>query len=170
MLYTNFDNHIMDKFGIVCEGWPLEQFCAPADLYTRMEVEILHRSWSTDTTTFRHLSPDELVAWREQRLQAQLSPAQESSVPPSHSVPPSQTITTTAAATTATATTTTAAAAAAESPVSSDITSHPLSFSVMSVSGDVLLVKKPRKTRSDKNKLRGRRQRAAVSGAPTVAA
>jgi hypothetical protein len=72
MYYSNFDDSITSKWRVICEGWPLNKFCSPADLTTRTEVELLFNSWKNGTTRFRRLSDGEFENWENRRFQAAL--------------------------------------------------------------------------------------------------
>ncbi len=51
--YTNFAKQITDKFGIVCENWPLPKFCALGDMSSTSDLELLIRAWENGVTKFR---------------------------------------------------------------------------------------------------------------------
>lgn len=70
MYYNNFDDNITAKWRIVCEGWPLQKFCSPANLSTRNEVELLLNSWKSGTTKFRRLGDEEFENWEQERFRA----------------------------------------------------------------------------------------------------
>ena len=149
MLYTNFDVHITDKYGIVCENWPLDKFCAPGDLSSRTEIQVLHQAWSNGIATFRRLTPRELDTWREGRnapLATQAPAATQSSSP---NVTFSETLEVASSA---------SSSSASSSIDPSSIPIVPSSCSgVMAVSGQILVAKKPHKQRSDKGVPRVRR-------------
>lgn len=141
IMYTNFDKHITDKYGIVCENWPLERFCAPADLYSRAELQVLYQAWDSDTTTFRRLSPAELEAWKAERFDALCAQSQEVEEDGEDS---------------ASSPSVDASLAVVDSASDSVAAAAP-SVGVMAVSGNALITSKPRKIRSDKGKKRGPR-------------
>ncbi|KAJ2991477.1 hypothetical protein NUW54_g8180 [Trametes sanguinea] len=63
MKYSKF-HRITEEFGIIVENWPLTRFCAPGDILSRTELEVLLHAWKTDSTRFRCLSDDEWEEWR----------------------------------------------------------------------------------------------------------
>lgn len=69
MNYASFEDAITDRYGIVCEGWPLQDFVSPSAIKSRLSVEILHAAWTNGTARFRRLTPEELRARRD--LQAE---------------------------------------------------------------------------------------------------
>ncbi|EKM50002.1 uncharacterized protein PHACADRAFT_264479 [Phanerochaete carnosa HHB-10118-sp] len=73
--YVDFETSISERHGIVCENWPLPNFCAPGSLNSLMELEILHQAWSTGVTTFRKMSPEEHQQFKEARVQRRLQAA-----------------------------------------------------------------------------------------------
>ena len=69
MIYTNFEDAITAKHGIVLENWPLKEFCNPSAIKSRNEVVVLLRSWESGTTRFRRMDTREWEAWSETRFQ-----------------------------------------------------------------------------------------------------
>lgn len=65
MNYASFKDAITDRYSIVCEGWPLQDFVSPSAIKSRLSVEILHAAWTNGTTRFRRLTPEELRTHRE---------------------------------------------------------------------------------------------------------
>ncbi|CDO75777.1 hypothetical protein BN946_scf184365.g3 [Trametes cinnabarina] len=63
MKYSKF-HRITEEFGIIVENWPLTRFCAPGDISSRTELEVLLHAWKTDSARFRCLSDDEWEEWR----------------------------------------------------------------------------------------------------------
>jgi hypothetical protein len=74
MFYVNFEENIMAKYGVVCEGWPLQKFCSPGDIGSHTEVKVLDSAWTTGTARFRKMSKAEFEQWDEDRFQAKLIP------------------------------------------------------------------------------------------------
>ncbi|GBE82646.1 hypothetical protein SCP_0410310 [Sparassis crispa] len=72
LYYTNFDKKIMEKYGVVIEGWPLTKFCSPSDVRSRSEIEILCRAWESGETQFHKLSHKEYEAWSDAQFQTAL--------------------------------------------------------------------------------------------------
>ncbi|KAI9064714.1 hypothetical protein FKP32DRAFT_1569333, partial [Trametes sanguinea] len=62
MKYSKF-YRITEEFGLIVEGWPLTRFCAPGDISSRIELELLLHAWKTDSARFRCLSDDEWEDW-----------------------------------------------------------------------------------------------------------
>ncbi len=75
--YVRFDTAITDKYGIVCENWPLDQFRCPGDIRSRTELEVLKQAWISGTTKFRRLSPEELEAWQAARFETNMQITRE---------------------------------------------------------------------------------------------
>jgi hypothetical protein len=73
MYYTNFDENITSKLGIVVEKWPLKNFCSPSDIKTRNKVQILWNSWNSGATCFQKLSAEEWKVWGEERFTNKLT-------------------------------------------------------------------------------------------------
>ena len=75
MIYTNFDDAITDKHGVVVEGWPPGiKFCSPSDIKTRNEVKVLFHAWESGTAKFRLMSTAEWKAWSDNRFDALNTP------------------------------------------------------------------------------------------------
>ncbi|KAF7973085.1 hypothetical protein HWV62_16286 [Athelia sp. TMB] len=72
MYYTNFDERITARWRITCIGWPLQQFCSPADLKSRNEVQVLYQAWKSGVAHFELLSVEEYEKWEEARFQGAL--------------------------------------------------------------------------------------------------
>ena len=73
--YVDFETSMTERHGIVCENWPLPNFCAPGSINSLPELEVLYRAWSTGITTFRRLSPEEWHRFKEVRTQQRLQAA-----------------------------------------------------------------------------------------------
>ncbi|KAH9916346.1 hypothetical protein B0H21DRAFT_703062 [Amylocystis lapponica] len=73
MTYTNFDDHITAKHGIVIENWPLNKFCNPSAIGSRTEVDVVYQAFRSGTARFRKLSNEEWDEWGEARFQAKLN-------------------------------------------------------------------------------------------------
>lgn len=162
MNYASFASEITAKFGIVCEGWPLEKFCPPSMITLRVQLDTLCQAWETEVASFRKLSKGEYEKWSSARFQSALQQSlpQEPQITQtstsviaheanilSHTTPP---------AITASPSESTAAPEAIVLPlILPPPTDIPASMPIMSVSGTVLVAKKTRKQRSDKGKPRG---------------
>lgn len=72
MYYTNFDEHITTNWRIICVAWPLQNFCSPADLKSRNEVQVLYNAWKSGVTRFEQLSVEAFEKWEEARFHAVL--------------------------------------------------------------------------------------------------
>ncbi|KAF9487280.1 hypothetical protein BDN71DRAFT_1404970, partial [Pleurotus eryngii] len=66
--YSNFDENITTKYGIKVIGWPLDKFCSPGDLTSRVEVLLLYRAWELGTARFYKMTPQELEDWDNARF------------------------------------------------------------------------------------------------------
>ncbi|KAF9496266.1 hypothetical protein BDN71DRAFT_1389827, partial [Pleurotus eryngii] len=63
MYYSNFDENITMKYGIKVIGWPLNKFCLPEDLTSRVEVLLLYHAWESGMARFYKMTPQELEDW-----------------------------------------------------------------------------------------------------------
>ncbi|RDB25797.1 hypothetical protein Hypma_006603 [Hypsizygus marmoreus] len=146
MYYHNFDSKITEKHGVIVKNWPLQMFCSPSAVATRVELNLLLNSWKSDTTHFYKMTADEYDAWMDERSNPPViqmdvdlhvvTPNDVTSNIPS----PSGNITT--------------SAVAASRPLTTN-------FANWAVSGEnnaaVPVTKKPRKTRKDKGVPRKKR-------------
>lgn len=73
--YVDFETSITERHGIICENWPLPNFCAPGSINSLAELEVLYRAWSTGVTSFRRLTPEEWHQFKENRTQQRLQAA-----------------------------------------------------------------------------------------------
>ncbi|KAG6852475.1 hypothetical protein C0991_011675 [Blastosporella zonata] len=62
MNYQNFAS-ITERFSLVIKGWPLKTFCAPSDISSRTELDILLNAWTNGTAWFYKMSRDEYNQW-----------------------------------------------------------------------------------------------------------
>ena len=150
MVYTNFDDAITRKHGIVVEGWPLRRFVCPSQVGSQMELEFLLNSWQKGTTRFRKMTNSEHMAWIESRASQLEHPASNDTAniqnvqpaePPSQ--PHSEDV----------------SLASATNPPTHDSPFNVIHFGspapTQTTSSQATgMVKKPRKTRSDKGKPR----------------
>ena len=63
MLYTNFDEGITLKYGVVLKNWPLKTFSCPSDTTSPTNLELLYNSWESGATHFMKLTEPEFEAW-----------------------------------------------------------------------------------------------------------
>lgn len=68
MYYSNFDENITAKYGVKVIGWPLDKFCPPSDLTSRVEVLLLFRAWESGTARFYKMTTQELDDWDQVRF------------------------------------------------------------------------------------------------------
>lgn len=73
MYYVNFDHHITAHWCVEVKAWPQRQFCSPADISTRNEVEILFHAWQSGVTHFKRMTDEAFQAWEEARFEAVLA-------------------------------------------------------------------------------------------------
>jgi len=73
MLYVNFEENIMAKYGVVCKGWPLQKFCSPGDIGSHTEVKVLNSAWKSRTAKFRKMSKAEFEQWDKDRFQQKMN-------------------------------------------------------------------------------------------------
>lgn len=69
MVYKDFPERIIDRYGVIVENWPLKEFTSPS-AFSRSELSTLIRAFQTGSTTFRRLNPEELQAWRIEQYPA----------------------------------------------------------------------------------------------------
>lgn len=62
MYYSNFDENITAKYGVKIVGWPLDKFCPPSDITSKVEVLLLFRAWESGTARFYKMTTQE--NWR----------------------------------------------------------------------------------------------------------
>ncbi|KAF5371142.1 hypothetical protein D9758_004172 [Tetrapyrgos nigripes] len=79
MYYKNFDEHITKNHGLKLIGWPLEKFCSPSELATRVEIQIVKNAFESDTAHFYKMSNVERKEWEEKRFQAALQQTEQQS-------------------------------------------------------------------------------------------
>ncbi|KAF8825726.1 hypothetical protein HHX47_DHR6000278 [Lentinula edodes] len=70
MFYTNFEEHVMQPFGIVIKNWPLKEFKNPSSISTRADVSILWNAWETGTAHFYMMTREEHQAWEQKQDEA----------------------------------------------------------------------------------------------------
>jgi len=80
MQYNRFDDLITRKYGVVIKNWPLDSFCNPSAVRTRVGLELLFNGWQSGLTHFRKLSKDEMSTWESEQFSSRL--ATTSSSPP----------------------------------------------------------------------------------------
>ena len=68
-MYTNFDDNMTAKYGLVVKGWPLRVFCSPGDVRTFTELKILHDAWQSGTAYFYRLTTTEATEWSNRRFE-----------------------------------------------------------------------------------------------------
>lgn len=83
MAYDRFDEQVTAKYHIVVKNWPLNTFCNPSAVATRIELELLHNAWQSGTAYFQKLTCDEMRAWEDARFSARM----ELMPPPAERVP-----------------------------------------------------------------------------------
>ncbi|KAF8814020.1 hypothetical protein BYT27DRAFT_7068806, partial [Phlegmacium glaucopus] len=72
VMYTNFDDNMTAKHGIIIKGWPLCLFCSPGDVRTFTELKILHDAWQSGTAHFYKLTTAEATEWSNRRFEKSL--------------------------------------------------------------------------------------------------
>ncbi|KAG6892478.1 hypothetical protein C0992_000374 [Termitomyces sp. T32_za158] len=73
MYYHNFDSHITAKSGVVIKNWPLKTFCAPSEISSRVELNILLNAWRSDIAQFYQMTRNEFEAWETQQFNDKLT-------------------------------------------------------------------------------------------------
>ncbi|KAJ2927306.1 hypothetical protein H1R20_g9789, partial [Candolleomyces eurysporus] len=69
MMYTNFDEAITLKHGVILKGWPLPKFCCPSHLTACSDLEILYNAWKSGVAHFVKLDDNEYDKWHTEYLQ-----------------------------------------------------------------------------------------------------
>lgn len=78
MFYTNFDDNITDKYGVIVKHWPLTVFCPPGDIRTVTELRILYNAWESGTAHFYRMTTAEATKWSYERHSTFSLPPSES--------------------------------------------------------------------------------------------
>ena len=91
MFYTNFDNNITDKHGIIVKNWPLPAFSAPGDIRTVTELKILYNAWESGTAHFYQITTAEATKWVNERHSTSVPLAGDATVDNSEQTDPSDT-------------------------------------------------------------------------------
>ena len=91
MFYTNFDNNITDKHGIIVKNWPLPAFSAPGDIRTVTELKILYNAWESGTAHFYQMTTAEATKWVNERHSTSVPLAGDATVDNSEQTDPSDT-------------------------------------------------------------------------------
>jgi hypothetical protein len=73
MYYMNFDISITEKYHVILENWPLEQFCSPGGMSSHNKLWVLYNALNSDTTHFRKLSDKEFEAWDTRHFKQRLA-------------------------------------------------------------------------------------------------
>ena len=79
MYYVNFDQHIMLKFGVVLENWPLTKFAAPGSFSTIPILSLLYNAFESGVTRFRSLTDEEWLEWLQAHKAGHAPPSVTSS-------------------------------------------------------------------------------------------
>ncbi|KAI0776438.1 hypothetical protein BC629DRAFT_1255743, partial [Irpex lacteus] len=56
LIYQNFDANITEKYGVVVDGWPLDQFRSPSEVGSRIELETLRNALESGFVQFTKLT------------------------------------------------------------------------------------------------------------------
>ena len=78
MFYTNFDDNITDKYGVIVKHWPLKVFSAPGDIRTVTELRVLYNAWESGTAHFYRMTTAEATKWSNERHSTFSLPPSES--------------------------------------------------------------------------------------------
>jgi hypothetical protein len=73
MYYQNFDKSITAKYGVVVENWALPKFCNPSEIHSQNEVKVLLNALQSGATRFRKLSAAELEEWDQKQFEDELA-------------------------------------------------------------------------------------------------
>jgi hypothetical protein len=169
--YLNFDEAMTSKYGIRVRNWPLTDFKCPGKINSLPALQILYNAFKNDVTTFYKMSPTELEAWRNERYRPVPVPVPYSPLASNNPNPipistPAASPTSDAALIPAQPEVTTPVQL---TPIGNSACSHPaigekgIYSAVFAVNGQQLVMKKPRKQRSDKGKKRGNNVRTTGS-------
>ena len=84
MFYTNFDDNITAKYGVIVKNWPLPVFRSPGDIRTVTELNVLYSAWDSGTAHFYKLTTAEAIEWLNERSKNSTAGG---TCPPSPSLP-----------------------------------------------------------------------------------
>ena len=73
MIYQNIGASMTAQYAIVCDNWPLEQFCSPSSLGSHTKLKVLYHAFKTRTACFRKLTEQEFEQWELDRFNAALA-------------------------------------------------------------------------------------------------
>lgn len=73
MTYQNIGASMTAQYAIVCDNWPLEQFCSPSSLRSHTKLKVLYHAFKTRTACFRKLTEQEFEQWESDRFNAALA-------------------------------------------------------------------------------------------------
>ena len=73
MIYQNFGVNMTARYAVVCNNWPLEQFCSPSSLGSCTELKVLYHAFETRTAHFWKLTEQEFEQWELDRFNAALA-------------------------------------------------------------------------------------------------
>ena len=73
MIYQNFGASMTAWYAVVCDNWPLEQFCSPSSLGSHTELKVLYHAFKTRTVRFWKLTEQEFEQWESDRFNAVLA-------------------------------------------------------------------------------------------------
>ena len=73
IIYQNFGASMTARYAVVCDNWPLEQFCSPSSLGSRTELKVLYHAFETRTARFQKLTEQEFEQWESDRFNAALA-------------------------------------------------------------------------------------------------
>ncbi|KAG1836873.1 hypothetical protein DFJ58DRAFT_734671 [Suillus subalutaceus] len=77
MYYVNFDENITAQHGVVLENWPLKKFASPGDIGSMVEVKTVYNAFMTGATKFRKFTAAEWRDWEETRFNMTLERSAE---------------------------------------------------------------------------------------------
>jgi len=63
MEYDRFDEQVTRKYGVVVKNWPFKTFRNPSAITSRIDLDVLYRSWNSGATYFEKLSKEDMKAW-----------------------------------------------------------------------------------------------------------
>lgn len=81
LIYQNFDTNITEKYGVVVDGWPLDQFRSLSEVGSRIELETLRNALESGFVQFTKLTPEQLAQRRREQNEQRAAAAISQSVP-----------------------------------------------------------------------------------------
>ena len=73
LTYQNFAASMTAQYAVICDNWPLEQFCSPSSLGSHTKLQVLYHAFETGTAHFWKLTEEEFQQWESERFNTALA-------------------------------------------------------------------------------------------------